>query len=52
MKVEMNTYNCWIAGQRADTEETMVAASSFEARKVIAHKYRLPVSDAVAQRVR
>ena len=50
--VETNVYDCWIAGQRCDTEEQIVASTSFEARKAIAHKYRLAVSDAVAQRVR
>lgn len=46
----MNIYRCWIAGQKADTIETIKAESSFAARQIIARKYRLPVTDAVAQR--
>jgi hypothetical protein len=47
----MNTYQCWISGQRAATEETITAPSSFEARKIIARKYRLEVHDAIARRI-
>jgi hypothetical protein len=50
--IPMNEYDCWISGQRSDTEEIIVAASSFEARKVIAHKYRLPITDTASHRRR
>jgi hypothetical protein len=50
--MQQYTYECWINGQRTETSEVVQAVTSFEARKYIAHKYRLDVTDAIARRVR
>jgi len=47
----MNTYRCWIVGQKNATQELIQAESSLAARQKIARKYRLAITDAVAQRV-
>lgn len=45
----MNTYQTWICGDR-DTMETIEAESSFDARKYLATKYNVELTDCVARR--
>jgi acyl dehydratase len=47
----MNTYQIWVAGQMAQTLYTKDFDSSFAARRWMAERYDLHVTDIVARRV-
>jgi hypothetical protein len=47
----MKRYLTWIAGQMSTTVELVDAETGLEARKIIARRYRLDVTDACSRTV-
>lgn len=46
----MNIYECWIDGRMAETKTPIEAKSSFEARRIMALRHKVDITDVAARR--